>query len=366
MTVSLMERPSTDSAHPGDRALEIIDSFRPVVHDRFAVRPLESEFLTLSQQLGGNALWIAAADDNITGAFKWRGAANALSTIVEASPNPEEEEVYAVTAGNHGRGMVAIARKLGVRTNIVVNTAAPLEKREGMRQLWPDPQLNVYVKGNSFDESLRWAQQNQLGTQVHPYDSPPVITGQGTLADDILNHMARRQQEVNHIVLPTGGGGLASGILQRLNELGRSDVIVHAVQAEGSDSLSRSLGHEKPVEATNPNQRYGGSAVRLVGSNVLTICNRYSDQLNILTVSDEQVDEIMNDYVTDFKERLINPQLYKPYEPTSLVALAGLKQVAGIQQGNIVVVGTGHNAPLEQQTARRMPRSRIMSGRVLR
>ena len=360
MTANLMERSPNLATRPGDEALATINSFRrrPEIDDRFNVQPLEAEFYSLSRQLGSNAVWVAAADNNNTGAFKWRGAANALNHLAETIP-PSEQQAYAVTAGNHGLGIAAAAHVLQFPTAVVVPHTASLEKRQGIRRAWDDPRLTVYTHGNSFDEALAWAHSQSLGQQVHAYDNPYVIAGQGTIADDILEKMS----DLQHIVMPVGGGGLVSGVLQRLAELGRSDITVHGVEAEGSDSLSRSLGHEIPQQATRPNQRYGGSAVQFVGQHVLDICNQHQAQLSITTASERAVDDVIFDYIADYRDRLIDPQQYPPYELTSVVAFAGLSKILKTAKGRVAVVGTGHNAPLEPARASLLPTPQIASGR---
>src|SRR5690606_34112787 len=130
-----------------------------------------------------------------------------------------------------------------------------------IKDLWDDWRNNIIIRGENFDESLAYSYElveSQSSAMLHPYDDENVTLGQGTIVDDILEH----KNDVEHIVLPVGGGGLLAGVLNRLKELDREYIKVTAVEAPGSDSLSRSMAAGKLSEALSPNQLYGGSAVR--------------------------------------------------------------------------------------------------------
>src|SRR5690606_5864078 len=121
---------------------------------------------------------------------------------------------------------------------------------------------------------------NLDGALLHPYDDEFVVAGQGTVADDLL----LLRPDVTHLLVPVGGGGLKAGVLNRLQELGRDDIRVTAVQAPGSNSLGRSLleaqngkknKKAEVFEAEAPNQLFGGSAVKFVGEHALQSALKY-------------------------------------------------------------------------------------------
>jgi threonine dehydratase len=164
------------------------------------------------------------------------------------------------------------------------------------------------------------------------------MKGQGTIVDDLL----RLKNNVDHIVLPVGGGGLLAGVLDRLRELGREDVHVTAVEASGSNSLSRSFAAKKVAMAKAPNQAYGGSAVKFIGHRPLRSAMSYPN-LRVVTANEADITHAIATYQ---KARNDFMRTDAAFEPTSIVAVAGLYQINLGKYSNTVVIGTGHNAPL--------------------
>jgi threonine dehydratase len=316
----------------GNEALQIVDSYRSRVGDTSRVEALEREFPAYAQLLGNTAVQLFRADLNKTGAFKWRGAIVGTTRLVEQGV----EHILVPSAGNHARGAVWSASEFGVFVTPIVPTTAPKQKSEGLHELWDDPRLNIKIIGQSFNDSLTWAEQQTDGKILHPFGEL-VIPGQGTVVDDIL----RLHPETKEIVLAIGGGGLAAGVLRRLEELGRTDIQVTAAEAEGSNSARKSLtaGELRPADA--PNLRYGGSAVLTMGQHALDIIAR-SNNFTVLPVPEQDVDEVIRLYADD--RRANNLEMHPNIEPTALVAVAALRKQ--IQHGDTVVIATGHNDAL--------------------
>lgn len=322
----------------GDEALKVVDRYRAAVHDRFRVDTLDNEFPYYSRRLGSTGLYLARAGDNDAGAFKWRGAMNGAVALQKKGAS----SLVVPSAGNHARGAVLAARELDMDVRVVVPETAPPAKKEGLRELWDSPKFQLHTVGNSFDESLAWALEHpEHGELLHPYDNAQVAAGQGTVVDDLFAEMP----VVDHIVLPVGGGGLLAGVLNRLRETSHSDsTTVHAVEADGSNSLSESLARNQLTAVEHPNDRYGGSAVRQIGNHALAIC-RNSNNLDVLRVSDQEVDDVIDNYEQSRNDTWRNDT--PNYEPTTLVAIAGLAHVARNNPNQtIVVIGTGHNDSL--------------------
>lgn len=328
----------------GDQALAIVDAYRERVHDNTFVEALEYEFPYYADELGLQAVNLLHAEDNDTGAYKWRGA------IVGAGHLAREGATKFIvpSAGNHARGAVWAARELGMPVTTVVPNTAPEKKRTLIRELWNSHLLNIRTEGETFEDALAWAKADPSGILLHPYGRE-VIPGQGTVVDDIL----RLHPSVETIVLPVGGGGLLAGTLRRLGELGRTDILVIGAEAEGSNSLSNSLAAGELTAADAANQRYGGSAVRYVGETALHYA-KHATNLALTTVPEGDVNELIDWYESGRKELLREktPNL----EPTSLVAVAALKQF--VHTGDTVVVGTGQNEvlhPVRKWVRGRMP-----------
>jgi len=337
MTATLETYPVHTVATHGDEALAIIDTYRKAVDEHFSVEPLENEFPSYARQLGGAGIHLAHAEDNRAGTFKWRGAFNGAHKLAQAG----YDSLVVPSAGNHARGAILAAKALDMSIRVVVPKSAPPAKKEQLNELWPSTKLTVHMVGQTFDESLAWALDNPShGALLHPYDDPSVTAGQGTLVDDILKERA----DTRHLVVPVGGGGLLAGILGRLQELGRQDVQVHAVEAPGSNSLSLSYHHRRRTPAERPNARFGGSAVRFTGEEALSQVLSYPN-LHFHSVDEEMVDELIDEYRQDRTELLRGNT--PNFEPTSLVAIAGLEQVVKTHPHDIItVVGTGQNDTL--------------------
>jgi threonine dehydratase len=347
VSLSLESAPTNQArASCGEEALTIINNYRSHVDEHFSVEPLDTEFPTFARELDAN-VQLARAGDNLAGAFKWRGAIYGAYKLHEQGI----ERLVVPSAGNHARGAALAARALNMPAMVIVPESAPDEKKHKIKQLWSSSKLRVLTRGETFSESLQFAVENfDQAELLHPYDNPDVMAGQGTIVDDILY----QSPDAKHLVVPVGGGGLAGGMLNRLNELGRSDITVHAVEAAGSDSASSSLAAGRLIDAYRPNQLYGGSAVSRIGELAYQAFIDHSNFTVVTSVFDDDVSLLIESYKYDRKEQLI--ENVSAYEPTSLVAIAGLTRVidglkaydrAGEQ---VVVIGTGHNAPLQPKS----------------
>ncbi|NCU37907.1 pyridoxal-phosphate dependent enzyme [Candidatus Saccharibacteria bacterium] len=338
MTI-VSERLLPSTTH-GDEALDIVNGFRADLHDDTYVEQLDREFPSYADYLGAYGVALMNLSDNDAGAFKWRGAAVGAAKLKEQGV----QSIVAPSAGNHARGAAAAAKLLDMHLAVVVPSSAPPAKRDYIHGLSNSQHLQVQVVGATFDESLAWA-QTLPGAMLHPYNNSDVIAGQGTIVDDLL----ATQPDTQHIVLPVGGGGLLAGVLRRLDELQRTDITVHAAQATGSNSLGNSLTARELTAAHNPNQRYGGSAVQTIGPLALRQCLS-SPNLRLLEVPNEDVDELSELYAEDRKHllRASTPN----YEPTTLVAIAALKQLQHLDSP-VTVLGTGQNDTIHPPLARR-------------
>ncbi len=337
--MTIAREQSLPSTLHGDAALDIIADFRARLHDDTRIEQLEVEFPDYATYLGASSVALMNLSDNDAGAFKWRGAVVGAAMLKAQGI----DRFIAPSAGNHARGAALAAKLLDMHLTVVVPTNAPPTKRERIRELGNPHRLQVEVVGADFDESLNWALR-QPRPMLHPYNNADVIAGQGTVVDDLLT----ARPDTQHIVLPVGGGGLVAGVLGRLDELRRTDITVHAAQATGSTSLGNSLAARELRTARRPNQRYGGSAVQTIGSLALRRCLR-SPNLQVLTVPDDDVNELSELYADD-RKRLLRTSTPN-YEPTTLVAVAALKQLQHLESP-VVVLGTGQNDSIYPPRAR--------------
>jgi threonine dehydratase len=176
------------------------------------------------------------------GAFKLRGATNRLLQLTDEE---RKRGVVAFSSGNHARGVAIAARRLGIPATIVMPSDAPAVKVEGTRS---EGAAIVFYdrRTESREEIAAKLARESGGTVVPSFDDPAIVAGQGTAGLEILEQMPEAPKR---IVVPCGGGGLASGIA-----LACSDADIVVAEPEGWDDMRRSLelGGIVPVEPDAP------------------------------------------------------------------------------------------------------------------
>ncbi len=274
--------------------------------------------LIRSERLGA---WLKLESLQITGAYKVRGALNALASAVERG---DHRPIFAASAGNHGLGVAWSARRLGLAATIVVPDGAPRTKVAGCRALG----ARVIRAGEGFESCVARARalaHASGGRFLHAFDDPEVIAGQSTVAAELL---AARPDVV---VVPIGGGGLVAGVGSLLR---RHGIRVVGAQVEGVDSLRRALagvdGLAQPYAATLAD----GLRVAAPGRLPLRIAAAFLDE--IVVVSEDELENALASLA--LHERIIA-------EGAGAVAVAALARVAG---GRRVAVVSGGNIDARQ------------------
>ena len=152
----------------------------------------------------GNRVYLKPENMQRTGAYKVRGAYYKISTM---SPEEREKGLITASAGNHAQGVAYASQRYGVKATIVMPTTTPLIKVERTKNYGAE----VVLWGDVYDEACAKAYElaEEHGyTFVHPFDDPAVATGQGTIAMEIVKELPL----VDYILVPVGGGGLATGV----------------------------------------------------------------------------------------------------------------------------------------------------------
>jgi threonine dehydratase len=269
----------------------------------------------LGRRVGARVL-LKAENLQITGSFKLRGATNAIRRLPEEALRAG---VVAASAGNHAQAVACAARDVGARAVLVMPAQAPLAKVAAVRQYGGE----VHFVAGGFDEAHaeaeRMAEREGL-TEVHAFDAPEVVAGQGTIGLEI----AEAAPDVRLVVVPLGGGGLAGGISLTMGAL-RPDARVVGVQAEGCAPYIDSLAARRPVGARSANTICDGIAVKRPGDFTLPLVERYVDE--VVTVTDDEVAEAMVLLVE--RSKLV-------------VEGAGAVAVAALMQGRVDPPADGH------------------------
>ena len=201
-----------------------------------------------------------------TGSFKERGALNKLLTLSESE---RKRGVIAASAGNHAQGVAFHAAARGIRAQIVMPLATPLVKVAATRGYGAE----VILHGASYDEACEEAMRRRLEegcTFIHPFDDPEVISGQGTIALELLEQVP----DIEAVVVPIGGGGLISGIGCALKET-NPRIRVIGVEPERLPSMLRAREAGEPVTIAPEATIADGIAVRRAGDVTLPLVVRY-------------------------------------------------------------------------------------------
>jgi threonine dehydratase len=206
---------------------EQLDAARRVIADHLVPTP------TVTISLRGRPVAAKLESLQVTGAFKIRGALAAVDAARRADPHGA---VITASAGNHGLGIAHASSLLGVRAVVVVPANASMAKVSKLRRY----DIELIQFGSSYDEAQAHALELAAARSIHyisAFNDTNVIAGQATVFDEMLV----QAPEIEHVVVPVGGGGLISGVLMARGEHGRTDVRVTGVQPEVSCAMYQVL-----------------------------------------------------------------------------------------------------------------------------
>jgi threonine dehydratase len=192
----------------------------------------------------GREIRLKAENLQRTGAFKIRGAVNKLATL---SPAERSAGVVAASAGNHGQAVAWAAREAGVRARIYVPLDAPMAKVEACRNYGAETETS----GADFEDALAaaLAEVDETGaTFIHPYEDQLVVAGQGTIGLELLE----QAPDVETVLIPIGGGGLALGIATALRALAPRVRLVGVQAGIGGYTIADGIAVKVPSDFTMP------------------------------------------------------------------------------------------------------------------
>jgi len=213
-----------------------------------------------------------------TGSFKLRGAYNCISML---TPEQRERGVIASSAGNHAQGVALAAAKFGARATIVMPAGAPLAKVAATRGYGAEVVLHGAVYDDAYAEACR-IQRETGAVFVHPFNDPYVIAGQGSIGLEIMD----ANPDIDTVVVPIGGGGMASGIAAAVKLL-HPHVKVIGVQAAGAPSMLESRRAGKIITLDRANTIADGIAVKTPGDLTFAMCGQYLD--DIVAVDEDEI-----------------------------------------------------------------------------
>mgnify|MGYP002545562069 CR=1 FL=1 len=274
----------------------------------------------------GNKVYLKPENMQRTGAYKVRGAYYKISTLSDEERN---KGLITASAGNHAQGVAYAAHKYGVKAVIVMPTTTPLIKVERTKSYGAE----VILHGDVYDEAcahaLQLAEENGY-TFIHPFDDPAVATGQGTIAMEIVQELPL----VDYILVPIGGGGLATGV-STLAKLLNPHIKVIGVEPAGAACMKASLEKGEVVTLPHVNTIADGTAVQTPGSHIFPYIQENLDE--IITVEDDELIVAFLDMVENHKMIVENSGLLTVAALRQL-DLKGKKVVSILSGGNMDVI----------------------------
>ena len=223
-------------------------------------------------------IWLKPECLQLTGSFKVRGAYYRISQL---TPEEKKRGVVACSAGNHAQGVALGATQAGVRSIICLPEGAPISKVEATRRYGAEICLVPGVYDDAYRRALELRDEKGYAF-VHPFDDENVIAGQGTIGLELLDQLP----DVDVVVVPIGGGGLASGIVYAIKSL-NPKVQVWGVQAAGAPSMFNSINSRSVMSLDSVNTIADGIAVKKPGDLTYDICSRYLD--GVVTVTEDAI-----------------------------------------------------------------------------
>jgi len=248
---------------------------------------IESDYYS---DLTGAKVYLKPENMQRTGAYKVRGAYYKISTL---SDEARAKGLITASAGNHAQGVAYAAKCYGCKAVIVMPTTTPLIKVNRTKALGAEVILHGDVYDEACGHALQLAKEHGY-TFIHPFDDPAVATGQGTIAMEIYKELPL----VDIILVPVGGGGLATGV-STLAKLLNPRIRVIGVEPEGAACLTASLKAGKVVTLPTVSTIADGTAVKTPGSVVFPYLQKNLD--SVITVPDQELVEAFLDMVENHK-----------------------------------------------------------------
>ena len=274
----------------------------------------------------GNQIYIKPENMQVTGAYKIRGAYHKISTL---SDEEKARGLVTASAGNHAQGVAYAAQAAGVSATIVMPTTTPLVKVNNTK----DYGAKVVLHGETFDDAAELAaklSEEEGLTYVHPFNDPAIATGQGTISYEIFQDLP----DVDVILVPIGGGGLATGV-STLAKLLNPNVTVIGVEPSGAASMKASLDAGHVVTLDRVETIADGVAVKTPGDQIFPYIQKNID--DIITIPDDELVDAFLDMMEKHKMIVENAGLL-PIAALSHLKCRGKNVVPVLSGGNMDVI----------------------------
>jgi threonine dehydratase len=273
--------------------------------------------------LVGASVFLKCENFQRVGAFKFRGAFNAIAKLTEAQ---KAKGVITFSSGNHAQAVALVGRLLGVRTTVVMPNDAPAVKRQATESYGAT--VIAYDPAEAQRETLARQLEDEYGyTMIPPFDHPDVIAGQGTAALELHEQVP----QLDYVLVPCGGGGLLSGTAIASKGV-RAACQVVGVEPLLADDATRSFRSGKLQRVDNPATIADGTRTASLGKLTFPIVLSHVDDMQ--TVSEEAIIAAV---------RFLFMRTKLVVEPSGALGVAALLSGTITPQGRIGVIISGGN-----------------------
>ncbi|MFT5618073.1 MAG: threonine dehydratase [Arenicella sp.] len=281
--------------------------------------PLLPNF-NLSERFEANVLLKREDLQNVR-SYKIRGAYNKMSGLDLAElPNG----IVCASAGNHAQGVALSCKLLKIQGTIFMPATTPNQKVEQVRNFGKSF-VKIELVGDTFDEAYEASMKfcdSQKSVFIHPFNDEKVIEGQGTVGLEILTDS---QEPIDYLILPVGGGGLASGVSTVFKTISPQTKII-GVEPEGAPAMKNSLQLGKNTSLQTIDKFVDGASVMRVGDKAFEICRETIDE--VLTVHEGKICQTMLELYN--QDAIV-------VEPAGALSISALDQLADEIKGKTVV-----------------------------
>jgi len=307
-------------------------------HERIKPQAHRTPVMTSRQvdELTGANVFFKCENLQRMGAFKFRGAYNALSQL---SPDEKRRGVLAFSSGNHAQAVALAGQLLSVKTTIVMPEDAPKVKLEATRGYGGE--VVTYGKGENRETLARRLAEERSLTLIPPFDHPHIVAGQGTAAKELIEDAGA----LDLLLVPCGGGGLISGCAIAARHLAPGCRVIGVEPAAGDDA-TRSFREKRLITIQVPETIADGARTTSLGSITFPLVLKYVNEM--LTVTDEELLRTM--FWLWERMKLV-------VEPTgALAACAVLQKKLNLEKRRVGVILSGGNVDLRWAAAKMQER----------
>ncbi len=301
--------------------------------------------LNLSERYEADIL-LKREDLQVVRSYKIRGAYNKIASLEKSEI---ANGVVCASAGNHAQGVAYACRLLNIKGVIFMPTPTPKQKVKQVKNFGKE-HIEIILIGDTFDQAAKEAaaySKKNNASIIHPFDDLKVMEGQGTVGLEILEDC---QKTIDYLIVPIGGGGLASGVGTYFKQISPFTTII-GVEPQGAPSMKASLDANEVVTLPSIDKFVDGAAVQRVGDKTFEICKQKIDR--VITVPEG---EVCTNILQLYNEDAI---VVEPAGALAITALNKLKEE--IKGKRVVCIVSGGNNDIIR-TAEIKERSMLYEG----